>query len=312
MQLLSVVVPLFNEQENIPTLYRRLTQSLSSWATRYELLLVDDGSSDGSLETLKEIAEADPAVRVVQLSRNFGQTPAMRAGIDAARGDVIITMDGDLQNDPQDIRRLVEKLDEGYDLVTGWRKNRQDPGITRKLPSKIANWLIRRVTEVRIHDTGCSLKAYRAWLIKGLPLYSELHRFIPAMSSAAGARIAEIPVNHHPRRAGKSKYGLSRTGKVVLDLLMVRMLISCARKPLHWFGTLALSCFVPAMIFAVYALTQLAAPGDNPPGLAWFTVGVLLAWLTVHLLATGIVGELAVRSELAGPAAGARPDVTHY
>ena len=216
---ISVIVPLYNEQENVVPLVQLLHQSLEPLNRSFEILLVDDGSSDDTFECAKGLVGQYPALRVVRFRRNFGQTPAMVAGIQFARGGILITMDGDLQNDPRDIESFLQKIDEGYDMVVGWRHNRQDKLITRKIPSMIANRLIAKVTGVPIKDNGCSLKAYRADIIKGVPLYSEMHRFIPAMSSLAGIKIYELKVRHHARRFGESKYGLSRTYKVLLDLL---------------------------------------------------------------------------------------------
>ncbi|NNE35230.1 MAG: glycosyltransferase family 2 protein, partial [Rhodothermales bacterium] len=215
----SVVVPLFNEEESIELLYRSITDAVADVLPDYEIIFVDDGSSDDTFELAEQLAGQNPRLKVLKFRRNYGQTPAMAAGIDHARGEIIVTMDGDLQNDPRDIPELVGKIKEGFDIVVGWRFNRQDKLITRKIPSKIANWLIGKVTGVPIKDNGCSLKAYRADTIKHVPLYNEMHRFIPAMASIAGPRIAEIKVRHHSRQFGDSKYGLSRVYKVLLDLM---------------------------------------------------------------------------------------------
>ncbi len=235
----SVIAPLYNEQECVRPLHAAIVQSLEQLGCAFEMIFVDDGSTDGTAAIAAEIASIDPRLCIVRFRRNYGQTPAMAAGIEYARGEIIVTMDGDLQNDPEDIGRLLEQLDEGYDIVVGWRFNRQDKLLSRKIPSRIANWLIARMTGVPIKDNGCSLKAYRASLIKQIPLYSEMHRFIPAMASIAGPRIAEIKVRHHARQFGQSKYGLSRTYKVLLDLLVVKTVASFTSRPLIWFSLLA-------------------------------------------------------------------------
>jgi glycosyltransferase involved in cell wall biosynthesis len=236
---LSVVVPLMNEEENVPELHRQITGAMVGLGKPYEVIYVDDGSTDTTPEKLEAIQAEDEHVRVIEFRRNFGQTAAMAAGFDHARGGVIFPMDGDLQNDPADIPRLLEKLDEGYDIVSGWRKNRQDKAFTRKLPSKVANWIIGKVTGVEIHDYGCSLKAYRAEVVKHIKLYGEMHRFIPAIASWHGARITEMAVNHRARVAGKTKYGLIRTLKVILDLITVKFLGGYGTKPIYFFGAVA-------------------------------------------------------------------------
>src|SRR6267143_1531632 len=242
----SVFLPVFNEEPNLRPLHAKLMAALASLHRTTEIIYVDDGSTDGSLEALREIAHADPRVHVIALRRNYGQTPAMAAGIHAARGQVLIPMDADLQNDPADIIRLLEKIDEGYDVVSGWRKNRQDKLVTRKIPSMLANRLISWIGGVPLHDYGCSLKAYRRESLQDVKLYGEMHRFIPIYASWAGARVTEIPVEHHARTMGKSKYGLSRTVKVVFDLMTIKFMASYQTKPLYVFGwvgliTLALS-----------------------------------------------------------------------
>src|SRR5438093_21243 len=233
---ISVFLPVFNEEPNLRPLHEKLDRALEQLGRTAEIIYVDDGSSDGSLDVLREIATEDSRVRVLALRRNYGQTPAMSAGIDAARGEVLIPMDADLQNDPADIKRLLEKLDEGYDVVSGWRKHRQDAFITRTLPSRIANSVISRIGGVPLHDYGCSLKAYRREVLKDVNLYGEMHRFIPIYAAWAGGRVTEIPVTHYPRTAGKSKYGLSRTIKVVFDLVTIKFMASYLTKPIYLFG----------------------------------------------------------------------------
>jgi glycosyltransferase involved in cell wall biosynthesis len=235
---LSIVVPVYNEVENLLPLHRKIHAALQDMPGRcWEMILVDDGSTDGSLQTIEELASLDPEhVCVVELRRNFGQTAAIAAGIDHSQGEVIVLLDADLQNDPQDIPMLVDKIDQGYDVVSGWRKQRQDKFWTRVLPSRIANWLISTVTGVHLHDYGCTLKAYRREVLKGFRLYGEMHRFIPAYAYSVGAKMIEVPVSHHPRQYGKTKYGLNRTLKVILDLFTVKFLISYANKPIYLFG----------------------------------------------------------------------------
>jgi len=233
---LSIVVPIYSEEENIKPLYEALTTVLQQTGLNFEIICVDDGSIDNSFTLLKEISLVDRRLRVIRFRRNFGQTAAMAAGFEAARGAVIVPMDGDLQNDPADIPRLLEKMAEGYDVVSGWRKDRQDAFINRILPSRIANSLISRMTNVYLHDYGCTLKAYRREVLEGIGLYGEMHRFVPALASRVGAKVAELPVRHHPRLYGTSKYGISRTMRVVLDLITVRFLLSYATKPIQLFG----------------------------------------------------------------------------
>ena len=235
---LSIVVPIYNEEENIRALHESVAAALNNSGLDYELILVDDGSTDGSFPLLKEIAGLDPRVKVIRFRRNFGQTAAMTAGFDAASGRIVVPMDGDLQNDPNDIPRLLEKIHEGNDVVSGWRKDRMDAYLNRKLPSVLANFLISRMTGVKLHDYGCTLKAYRREVLDGINLYGEMHRFVPALASQVGARVAEIPVNHRHRLHGKSKYGISRTMRVILDLMTVKFLLSYSTKPIQLFGKL--------------------------------------------------------------------------
>jgi len=237
---LSIIVPFYNEEESLTPLYRAIVTAIDPLGITYEMVFVDDGSKDATVSIATEIARSDPRVRVVKFRRNYGQTPAMAAGIEHARGEILVTMDGDLQNDPADISLFLEKMHEGYDIVVGWRHNRQDKLVSRKIPSRIANRLIGRVTGVPIKDNGCSLKAYRGDLIKEIPLYSEMHRFIPAMASIAGPKIGEIKVRHHARQFGKSKYGLSRVYKVLLDLMVIKTVASFTSRPLLWFTLLSL------------------------------------------------------------------------
>src|SRR5881628_1880500 len=232
----SIVVPFFNEQENIPPLYMKLTEVMDGIGEPYELVFVDDGSKDDSFKVLTEIYEHDRRVNLVRLRRNFGQTPALKAGFDFARGEVIISMDGDLQHDPEEIPRFLEKIEEGYDLVSGWRHNRRDHWLMRQLPSRAANWMMAKLSGIDLHDFGTTFKAYRREIIQEIQLYGELHRFIPALAAGAGARIAEIPIKNPPRQNGKSNYGLSRAFRVFLDLLSTKFLLDYSTRPLHFFG----------------------------------------------------------------------------
>jgi glycosyltransferase involved in cell wall biosynthesis len=296
---LSIVVPVFNEVENLRPLVKAVRAALVE-ARDWELLLVDDGSTDGTRRLACHLARDDDRVRLVCLARNFGQTAAMQAGFDAARGDVVVSMDGDLQNDPADIPRLLAKLEEGYDLVAGYRVDRQDTLITRKVPSWVANRIIAWLTGVSIRDNGCSLKAYRRELFDRVVLYSDMHRFIPAMAVAtAGARVAEIPVRHHARRAGSSKYGLSRIWKVLSDLLAIKMISSFRNRPLVMFGLGSAVAAVMAGVF--FVLTLISVPGGLREGMAYTFVfpSIVLVWITlaVYLLLLGLIGEVVIRGD---------------
>jgi len=293
---LSVVIPIYNERENIPILYRELKGTLERLKLDYEVVFVDDGSNDGSTEVLEELARNDRRVKVVEFARNYGQTSAMMAGVDIATGDVIITMDGDLQNDPADIPRLLEKIQEGYDLVTGWRKDRKDATLSRKVPSKLANWLIGRLTGVKIHDYGCTLKAYRSSVIKGVRLYGELHRFIPALATSvtSKSRIVEIPVNHRPRRFGKSKYGISRTVKVLSDLLFIWFFGKFMQKPIHFFGLMGMLLLLFGLVPFSY-LVALKLTGHSIGGRPLLIISVLFILSGLQMLTVGIISEILMR-----------------
>jgi len=288
---ISVVVPLYNEEDSVTPLYERITEAVAPIGRAYEILFVNDGSRDDTLEVASALAMRDPCLRVIDFRGNYGQTPAMAAGIDHARGRYIVTMDGDLQNDPADIPVMLAELTDDYDLVVGWRKNRQDKLITRKVPSWIANRLIGKVTGVPIKDNGCSLKVYRASVIKQVPLYSEMHRFIPAMASIAGARVREVAVRHHARQFGESKYGLSRVYKVLLDLLAIKTITGFAQRPLVWFGVLALPFMVLSAVFFVAAILPLLGDGGTL-ALPFAGTSILLASLAFFLVMGGALGEL--------------------
>jgi glycosyltransferase involved in cell wall biosynthesis len=295
MKYLSVIAPLYNEEETVKLLYEAIVRVVEPLQLDHEILFVDDGSRDRTFSVAESIAGNDKHLRVIKFRRNYGQTPAMAAGIDHARGEILITMDGDLQNDPEDIPRFIEKIREGYDIVCGWREKRQDKLITRKIPSIVANWLIGKVTGVPIRDNGCSLKAYRAEVVKAIPLYSEMHRFIPAMASIAGSRIAQIPVRHHARKFGKSKYGLSRIYKVLLDLLMIKTVVSFASRPMLWFGGMSFVAASGSIItFASAIALWSRSEGDSLVVLNG--TALLLGALAIFLLFAGALGELAYKT----------------
>lgn len=292
----SIVIPLFNELDNIGELYTRLAAMIESLGKTCEILMIDDGSTDGTFDMIKGIQSKDNQVWVIQLRRNFGQAAAFSAGFDLAHGDVIVTIDGDLQNDPEDIPQLLKKLDEGYDIVSGWRVNRRDQFLTRRLPSKAANLLISWVTGLKLHDYGCSLKAYRQEVVKNIKLYGELHRFIPAIASWMGIRVAEIPVAHNPRSHGRSNYGLGRALRVILDLITVKFLLNYATRPLQVFGTAGLISFLIGLGISIYlTIIRLffAQPLSERPLLL---LGILLIILGVQLVLMGLLGELIVRT----------------
>lgn len=291
---LSIVVPVHDEEDNVVPLYEALSKALRALGRPYEIIVVDDGSRDDTYQRLARLADADDAFKLIKLRRNFGQTAAMAAGFDHAAGDIVIPMDGDLQNDPTDIPRLLDKLDEGYDVVSGWRKDRQDSAV-RRLPSRIANWLIGRVTGVRLHDYGCTLKAYRADVVAETQLYGEMHRFLPALAAQAGARIAEIPVRHHPRVSGRSKYGLRRTFKVLLDLLTVKFL-SISTKPSYVFGgSGAILCFIGSL-FVLWTAYERLVNGIYVYRQPSLLVGVFLFMIGFNLFFLGLLAELIVRT----------------
>jgi glycosyltransferase involved in cell wall biosynthesis len=292
---LSIVIPVYNEEDSLPSLYDKITDSLNESQVSFEIIFVNDGSTDRTLQVLKTLNDRDRRVKAISFRRNYGQTAAMAAGFDHARGDIIVSMDGDLQNDPADIPRLLAELERGKDVVCGWRKNRQDKFLSRRVPSVAANWLIGLITGIRIHDNGCSLKAFRASVIKNVALYGEMHRFIPAMSTMAGARIAEIVVNHHPRRFGKSKYGIGRIWRVILDIISVKMIIGFASRPAVWFGLLS----IPVFIFTLFTLAWAVGMLLNRLSEEWFvlsSVTLLSLSLSVHLLSMGIIAELSMKS----------------
>jgi glycosyltransferase involved in cell wall biosynthesis len=285
----------YNEAPNLLPLYQRIRSACEPLGQPYEIVFVDDGSQDDTFATLAELHRQDARVHVVRFRKNYGQTAAMAAGFQYAKGAIILSMDGDLQNDPADIPRLLTKVEEGHDVVCGWRKNRQDKFWTRRLPSVVANWIIGRVTGVRIHDNGCSLKAYRASVIKGVALYGEMHRFIAAMSTLAGARIAEIAVNHHARRFGKSKYGIGRIWRVLLDIITVKLITGFAARPALWFGLPSVPIFTLG-ISALFLSVGMYSEQLSGQSLVMSTVAVLFLLLSGHLLTMGLIAELSMKT----------------
>ena len=293
---LSVVVPIFNEEENIPILHSRITEALVDANLDYELILVDDGSSDNSYPALKRLAAKDDRVKVIRFRRNFGQTAAMAAGFASASGRVVVPMDGDLQNDPLDIPLLLARIDEGFDVVSGWRKDRKDTFVNRKLPSILANGVISWMTGVHLHDYGCTLKAYRREVLEDVNLYGEMHRFVPALASQVGARVTEMPVRHHERLHGKSKYGISRTMKVILDLMTVKFLLSYSTKPIQLFGrwgiyTLGAGCLSGAVTVYMKFFEQMSM-NRNP----LLILTAFLLFMGVQFIVLGLLAELSART----------------
>jgi len=292
----SVIVPVYNERENIPDLARSILQTMDSACPDYELLFVDDGSCDGSVEQLAQLASENPRIKLIQFRRNFGQTAAIAAGFDFATGDVLVTLDADLQNDPADIPAVLAKLHDGYDVVSCWRKDRRDTWLTRKLPSRVANLLISRISGVRLHDYGCTLKGYRRDVVEHIRLYGEMHRFIPIYASWAGARVAEIAVTHHPRLKGTSKYGLSRTFKVLLDLVTVKMLASYSTKPMYFFGGAGLLACCAGVFFAGWTLLDKLLNGIKAHNNPLLLLAVFLFLVGVQFILMGLVAELLIRT----------------
>jgi len=290
----SIVIPVYEEEESLPHLYKSIKDVMDKLKRKYEIVFVDDGSRDGTLKVLESYQKKDPTVVVVSFRRNFGQTAAMAAGFEYAQGDIIVTMDADLQNDPNDIPKLLEKI-KGHDVVSGWRKKRQDKFLSRRLPSMLANGLISKVTGVHLHDYGCTLKAYRKEVIKSVRLYGEMHRFIPAIASWVGASITEVETNHHPRKFGKSKYGISRTIRVVLDLITVKFLQSFSTRPIHAFGPGGLLLGLIGFIIALYLSFEKIVLGQSIGGRPLLFLSVLLMILGVQLVIMGLLGEMLAR-----------------
>jgi glycosyltransferase involved in cell wall biosynthesis len=293
---ISIILPVLNEEENLVDMNTEITGVVENMDVDYEIIYIDDGSTDRSFDILSSLREENPNIKVIQFRRNFGQTAGLAAGFDYANGDVIITMDSDRQNDPNDIPMLLDKINEGYDLVSGWRFDRQDAWLSRKLPSKIANGLISKITGVKLHDYGCSLKAFRREVIENIRLYGEMHRFIPAIASWMGVRIAEVKVNHRARVAGTSKYGISRTFRVILDLITVKFLLQYSARPIHFFGGIGLASGVTGFLIALVMMIQrffYAVPmGDRP----LLLLAVLLMFIGLQFITFGLLGELMTRT----------------
>lgn len=293
---ISVIIPVYNEKDNIDPLIQRLDEVLSKINLSYEVILVNDGSVDGTKHELNKRIKGKKKYRAIHFRRNFGQTAAMMAGIDYAIGDIIIPMDGDLQNDPADIPALLNKIDEGYDVVSGWRKERKDNPLKRSLPSRIANWLISKISSVELHDYGCSLKAYRKDVIKEVRLYGEMHRFIPIYAHWQGARVTEIPVTHYPRRHGKSKYGLNRTFKVILDLIVVKFLADYSQKPIYAFGGFGLLSFIGGFLTFLWMLYMRFVEGVHFNRTPLPNLAVLFLLVGIQSIFMGLVAELVMRT----------------
>ncbi len=292
---LSIVIPLYNEAENVEPLYQELTAALAEVGRTYEVIVVDDGSRDDSFARLKAIHARDPRWRIIRFRRNFGQTAGFSAGFTAARGEIVITSDADLQNDPRDIPKLLAKMAEGYDIVSGWRADRKEPFLSRRLPSMMANRMISGATGVVLHDYGCSLKAYRSEVAKNVRLYGELHRFIPALASWMGVTVAEIPVNDRARRFGKSKYGLSRTFRVLLDIITVRFMLDYGTRPLQIFGRAGLLSAGVGLLFGIYLTFVKLVLGQNIGSRPLLLLAVLLVILGVQLVSMGLIAEMVMR-----------------
>ncbi len=293
---LSLFLPVLNEEDNLRPMHEKIRQALNELNKTAEVIYVDDGSTDKSLQILKEIAAEDSSVRVISLRRNYGQTAAMSAGIDAANGEILIPMDADLQNDPKDISRLLDKLNEGYDVVSGWRKNRKDALVLRKIPSQIANRIISWIGGVPLHDYGCSLKAYRREVIQDVRLYGEMHRFIPIYASWAGARVTEIPVDHHARTMGKSKYGISRTIKVIFDLMTIKFMASYQTKPIYVFGTFGLIAFLLSMFAGLWAFFLKYVEGVSFILTPLPVIAIVLLAISMQFFLMGLLAEMLVRT----------------
>ncbi len=292
---ISIVVPVLNEEENLAALYREITDALQRYGRRYEIILIDDGSTDGSFAVMSSLYHTDDCVRVIRFRKNFGQTAALAAGFAHARAPVIVTLDGDLQNDPRDIPALVDRLEQGYDIVAGWRKDRQDPYFSRRLPSHLANRLISMTTGVHLHDYGCTLKAFRAEVAKNIPLYGEMHRFIPAVASWMGVAIDEVVVSHRPREQGESKYGIWRTPRVLLDLLTIKFLLSYSSRPLQIFGLFGLLLGGGGFLIGCYLTWVKYGLGQPIAGRPMLFLAILLMFSGLQLISLGLLGELLAR-----------------
>ncbi|MBN1872563.1 MAG: glycosyltransferase family 2 protein [Candidatus Omnitrophica bacterium] len=295
MPAISCIVPVYNEEKNLEILYAELKEVLKTLTGGHEIIFVNDGSTDTSQEVLKSISAKDRDVKVIRFGRNYGQTAALAAGFSKAEGEVLVTMDGDLQNDPRDIPNLLKKMKEGYDLVSGWRKKRKDPLFTKNIPSHIANGLISFITGVRLHDYGCTLKAYKREAVKNINLYGEMHRFLPALASWNGITIAEIPVNHRARIHGKTKYGLSRTSKVILDLVTVKFLLSFSTKPIQLFGLWGFISLIFSFISGISVIAMKLFKGEDMTGNPFLYLTILLLVVGIQFIMMGLLGEMMSR-----------------
>ena len=293
---LSVIVPVFNEEKNIVTAYEELVHVLEGMDQEFEIIFIDDGSTDQSFKILSKLHKDDPRVIIISFRRNFGQTAALSAGFDHAKGDIVVTLDADLQNDPMDIPKMLDKLNEGYDIVNGWRVNRKDPFFSRRLPSMIANEIISIITHVKLHDYGCTLKCFRKEITQNIKLYGEMHRFIPAIASGMGSSVAEVKVNHRPRRFGKSKYGISRTIRVILDLITVKFLLSYATRPIQVFGLLGLCSGIIGFVMALYLTIQRQFYGISLANRPALLLAILLIFMGLQFVTLGLLAELQSRT----------------
>jgi len=292
---LSIVIPIYNERESIGKLYENLNKALSKMNLKYEVLLIDDGSIDGTFNDLLKIHRKNRLFKIIRFRKNFGQTSAISAGFNYAKGEVVITLDADLQNDPQDIPVLLKKLNEGYDIVSGWRKNRKDKAVTRRFPSIVANKIISKLTGVHLHDYGCTLKAYRKEVVKNINLYGEMHRYIPAIASWMGVKVAEVPVVHHSRKYGKSKYGVSRTIKVVLDIITVKFLLSYSQSPIQMFGLLGLFSGTVGFIVTAYLIIMRLFFNQSLSDRPLFVLSIFMIFIGVQLITIGLLAEVLIR-----------------
>jgi glycosyltransferase involved in cell wall biosynthesis len=292
---LSIVIPIYNERESIGKLYDNLNGALSGMNLKYEVLLIDDGSIDGTFDELLKVHRKNKLFKIIRFRKNFGQTSAISAGFSYAEGKVVVTLDADLQNDPQDIPVLLSKINEGYDIVSGWRKNRKDRAVTRRFPSIVANKIISRLTGVRLHDYGCTLKAYRKEVVKNINLYGEMHRYIPAIASWMGVKVAEVPVIHHSRKYGKSKYGVSRTIKVILDIITVKFLLSYSQSPIQMFGLLGLFSGMIGFIVTAYLIIMRIFFGQSLADRPLFILSIFMIFIGVQLITIGLLAEVLIR-----------------
>lgn len=293
--ILSLVIPVYNEEKNLNLLYQKIKEALAEKFSNFEIIFVEDGSKDKSFDVLKEIAKNDTRVRVLRLSRNFGQTAAMMAGIDESRGDLVVTLDGDLQNDPWDIEKMVKKIDEGFDVVSGWRKKRNDAFLNRRLPSHVANWIISRVTGVKLHDYGCTLKIYQKSILEDVRLYGEMHRFVPALVFGAGGKIAEMEVNHLPRIYEKTKYGIGRTFKVILDLLVVKFLTKYSTRPMHFFGGAGMWSFLLGGLVGLWAVILKIVENRSFIATPLPLLAVFFVLIGLQFVLMGLLAEMVTR-----------------